>query len=655
MKILYIAVHQHLNWGAEYFVNNTLKKTGCETICLDFRKHRHILNERITGLVRRYDPDIILLQRGDNLPGDLFDGLDKPVIFWASELVSRTADQNACIRSPDIDFVFFHSVECFKTILETGWRSTGNSGILINGFSSDIIDSIPYRDRDIDILFVGHINSRRLDILDALAAYFPIKVVSGVYGIDYFRLLKRAKIVLNIHFTDRLDLETRIFEALGCGTCILTEKLSEDAAWVGLDRNCLVEADGLKEVPDKIQHLLNHPEILETYWHRAKQESFNHTWEKRVQDNLIKRFSILKENSDKQKHTTEQSPLSVSEKSHINHAGPTTHQQITFYIPRWFFPTNLGDSLLATALVHPIRDRFSDKELEIVCDEFLLEAFNTNPLISRVRLPNHEEIHDVNYWKQLMYTKRGFFSIWPEWHSNFFQFLRQGESLQEMIASPDKNLIVSSYLYQNGFHPVDTKRTLPHIYLTADDKEWARQFLAPYRNRYNVCLVVSEKRRAEMKNGYPPLRYSEESWRKLVRRLKNHLKDVTVFEIGNLKNYRIGDHFIPPIENIRRLAAVLNEMDIGVMSDGGIHHVFNAIDKPYVLFQAYECNPPDLYVMQTNGAFSSELHTQCRFQCHLFSKILNIEDESKRCNHSCYNLDPYALAEFTGRRLLGEG
>jgi len=656
MKILYIAVHHHEGWGLEYFVNRAFEKTGQQTICIDFRKNRDNMENLVRHNVMTHDPDIILLQRGDNFNPEIFKDIRKPTVFWATELLSRTSDQNECIKSMFIDHVFLHSVECLNTVRGLNWRTERDSELLQNGFDDTLIRSIPNQEKDIDVLFIGHLSNRRRDILNHINNYVPVQIVSGVYGVEFFKALKRAKIVLNIHFSERLDLETRIFEALGAESCVITEKLTEDAEWIDLDKKSLIEVEHFKEIPGKIMNVLKNKELLEDYWKRAKRESRKHTVEKRVCDIILNCFNSFKKKKSEIENNLFTFSPSQNQKTEIG-VGEITKgidkNNIIYYIPRWFFPANFGDSILSTALIRPIRNRFPDRKLVVVCDDFLSEVFETNPFISGVRRPHPEEICHVEYWKMLMDKPSDSLSIWPEWHSQLLDFLRLEDNLSKMITAPDKNMIVCNYLFQNGFHPLDTKDTIPRIYLTEADKEWARNYLSYCSNQHKVCIVVSERRRSELRADCSPLRYPEESWRRFVKRLKSSLGDIAIFEAGNPVNYGIGDYFIPHMKHIRQFAAVLSEMDIGVMSDGGIHHMFNAIDKPYVLFQAYECNPPELYIMQANGAFDPDLHMTCRFQCHLFSKILNLEDESQKCKHACYQLDPDALADFTANRLLG--
>ena len=79
--------------------------------------------------------------------------------------------------------------------------------------------------RDIDVLFYGAINSdRRRKYLDALSKNFNLRVESNIFGDELRALLRRAKVVVNVHFYEDALLETtRISEALSLGARVVSE------------------------------------------------------------------------------------------------------------------------------------------------------------------------------------------------------------------------------------------------------------------------------------------------------------------------------------------------------------------------------------------------------------------------------------------------
>lgn len=70
------------------------------------------------------------------------------------------------------------------------------------------LSRIPKAEEDIDVLFYGSVNERRLSILQELKTYgVKVHALFGVYGTERDSIIGRSKIVLNIHFY-----EAKVFE-----------------------------------------------------------------------------------------------------------------------------------------------------------------------------------------------------------------------------------------------------------------------------------------------------------------------------------------------------------------------------------------------------------------------------------------------------------
>lgn len=253
MKILYVNVIElNEGWGAECFINRGFNRIGVETITLDYRKHRFNLAEK---LLKIGDFDALLLQRGDYFPMDLLKCVNRPKFFWASELVTRNRDQDRLLKSGVFNHIFVHSKECKRIIVnEKKWVSSENVSILINGFDEHVQYIDKECKKDIDITFIGNILPRRRLILDNLKKNFNIYECQA-YGENMTKVFNRSKIVINIHAENYLDTETRIFEALGCGAFVITEKLSSESPFI--NNAHLVEVDNIEDLKDRIQYYLS--------------------------------------------------------------------------------------------------------------------------------------------------------------------------------------------------------------------------------------------------------------------------------------------------------------------------------------------------------------------------------------------------------------
>lgn len=98
-------------------------------------------------------------------------------------------------------------------------------------------------DRDIDILHIGGVFPRRKAVLDKLKAVPCINVVEvlGIYGTEASELMKRAKIVINIHrdSEQQAQEQLRISWAIACGCLVVSEKSIDPAIPNGI----IIESD----------------------------------------------------------------------------------------------------------------------------------------------------------------------------------------------------------------------------------------------------------------------------------------------------------------------------------------------------------------------------------------------------------------------------
>ena len=299
LKILYFGVFSHVGWGAETFINEGFKKLGHETLCIDYRKNRDMLTTNTyIELLDDDPPDVVFIQRGDMFPIsiiELFNDLEIPVVWWASELVSRCRDQDRLLAHFDnFDHIYFHTSDCIKLACDKfDDRIKNRSSVLLNGFDRNIYEFNNMIEKDIDILFCGNITKRRQNILSSINNVFKVNVVSKIYGKEVCDLFNRSKIVLNIHADDFLDTETRVFEVIGSGGFLLTEKLSLDSPLKNMIH--YVEFENIQELLWRINYYLNSNEYRSVVSTHGYLESTNHTYDTRAME-IVQKLEEVVEN-----------------------------------------------------------------------------------------------------------------------------------------------------------------------------------------------------------------------------------------------------------------------------------------------------------------------------------------------------------------------
>lgn len=286
MNILYInVIEQNAGWGAECFVNQCFLAGGHITQTLDYRKYRPRLASKLLEIS---DFDVMLLQRGDAFPLELISACQRPRFFWASELVSRCRDQDRLLQSELFDHIFVRTPQCIEQIVSNGWAPREKLSVLLSGYDALVHKKLDC-EKDLDIVFVGTILPRRRRILERLQDKFPITVIKA-FGNEMVEVFNRAKIVLNIHAEEQLDTETRVYEALGCGAFVMTERLSDESPFVSGQH--LVEVDNIDDLEKQLVYYLDNEQERHQIASQGLQAVAGHSYYARAEQlaSVMKRF-----------------------------------------------------------------------------------------------------------------------------------------------------------------------------------------------------------------------------------------------------------------------------------------------------------------------------------------------------------------------------
>lgn len=123
--------------------------------------------------------------------------------------------------------------------------------------------------RDIDVLFYGAVNERRRVALEHISSRFTVLVVSDTYGQEMDKLIRRAKVVINIHFYEGALLETlRISQCFTQGTPVVSEKSIDDCEYNMVSNITLIEPGNWRLMASAIEKYLGDV----SYWHHQHEQ-----------------------------------------------------------------------------------------------------------------------------------------------------------------------------------------------------------------------------------------------------------------------------------------------------------------------------------------------------------------------------------------------
>lgn len=303
---------------------------------------------------------------------------------------------------------------------------------------------------------------------------------------------------------------------------------------------------------------------------------------------------------------------------------------INFYYPRWLWPNNLGDSIMTTFIPKVLKSVIKD-EITVITDYELGEVFKKDKNVDYVRQPNSNEILNHSTWKDIAFNKKAI-TVYPEWHPSLWDVWNS--KFDYFYQHPSINLITLNYCLQLGI-PLDLaeENYYPEVFCEDTPKK-------------NYVAIVPDTKLAGRPSPHPGCdgvgyrlagTHGYEYWKKIVSAIKNYDSSIKIYEFSrdnnNLGNYHVSK--LPILE----LAKLVKSMKLGIMSDGGMHHIFNSQRTKVYLLGAQKINKPYFFKL-SNGIYDESCYSKCLTRCKpTITKLSGWPSLDSVCNGDCESPD----------------
>lgn len=284
----------------------------------------------------------------------------------------------------------------------------------------------------------------------------------------------------------------------------------------------------------------------------------------------------------------------------------------TLYIPRWLYPNNLGDSICSLSAVKILKTAIGDQPLQVVTDLALRELIERENLANVVRGPDKFELSQTdNIYRVLamdpVLRTTNTRVIYPEWHPGLWS---EWNSKFEFYSNhPTLNLITLNYMMQ--LHLLDLVDTCPNL-------DYRPQISLPkIKADHPVIGIVPDTKKSNRANPHPGcdgIGYrlggpnGKQYWTRIIDAIKQNIPNVEIVEFArepiDSSNTIVKE--LPFLD----LAKEVKRCDMGVLSDGGLHHMFIATRTPTVLLGAQKINKPEFFKVRTD-TYNKQLYN-CR-------------------------------------------
>ncbi len=174
----------------------------------------------------RGKPELLLLTGHEpRIPEDM---KDVPSILWHSEQVIGDNEHGQSRRDkireliPQVDIVIAHNPDAFGEYKDMGAKRVEYVSCSVATQPFCKLDKV----KEFDIGFCGLVNDRRRNILNDLAQNYDVHILENADHPTINEFYNKCKIILNLHYTDGTNVETRLGEAMAAGAFVISEPLA---------------------------------------------------------------------------------------------------------------------------------------------------------------------------------------------------------------------------------------------------------------------------------------------------------------------------------------------------------------------------------------------------------------------------------------------
>jgi hypothetical protein len=308
--------------------------------------------------------------------------------------------------------------------------------------------------------------------------------------------------------------------------------------------------------------------------------------------------------------------------------------------PRWLFPNNLGDSLMFTMVPKILKQLNPSEPIQVETYGDLVNVLKRSPYVDSVIEPTQVS-HPLSYKEYALNgnnTTNPVKVIYPEWHPRLWEFWNSEFTF--FSGHPTLNLISVNYMLQLGL-----EAQLFGDYDFSPEVNFDK--LSPSKDFFTIGIVPDTKtsNRPLPHPGCDGIGYrfngpnGLQSWQIVVNELRT-IPNVRIVEFS--RNFLgLGDIHIAELPMLDMMSEV-SKLNLGILSDGGMHHVFTIAKVPRVLLGAQKINKPEFFRVK-GDLYDSTIYRDCLDRCNI-TNLNGWPDLSKTCNLSCEKINPFAIS-----------